>query len=417
MKTVVLDDDPTGTQSAHGVDVLLSWDATRLAQALRRTGAVYLQTNSRALAEADAITLAKRIKEEVKQAEAAIGDQIRVVLRGDSTLRGHVFAETDIFVDEDSPILFLPAFPDGGRTTKNGIHYVSVDGLDTPAHETEYAADPVFPFRHSDLVSYVKALGSRDAVTVPLAQVRESEGRAVTEALLQAPGRSVVAPDATTDEDIDLVHAGLEAAIRAGRRVVVRCASPLAARCAGAASPGLLPHPIQRCPGPILFVCGSHTDGATRQLAALEKATGVAPAVIDTDHAFSDPIEAGRAIIGQARQNLSGTGLAIIASGRARRSADNTLDHGAKVMTALTTAVEALAEHAGVVVAKGGITSAEVAATGLGADQATVRGQILPGVSVWDLSTRNGACTYVVVPGNVGRPDTLVEIVGILTPH
>ena len=35
MKTVVLDDDPTGTQSATGVQVLLESDADRLEAALR----------------------------------------------------------------------------------------------------------------------------------------------------------------------------------------------------------------------------------------------------------------------------------------------------------------------------------------------------------------------------------------------
>ncbi len=51
MKTVVLDDDPTGTQSATGVRVLLRWDADRLAAALDEVDAVYLQTNSRAVDE------------------------------------------------------------------------------------------------------------------------------------------------------------------------------------------------------------------------------------------------------------------------------------------------------------------------------------------------------------------------------
>jgi hypothetical protein len=57
VKTVVLDDDPTGTQSATGVRVLLRWDAERLAAALADADAVYLQTNSRAVDEAAAVAL------------------------------------------------------------------------------------------------------------------------------------------------------------------------------------------------------------------------------------------------------------------------------------------------------------------------------------------------------------------------
>lgn len=91
----------------------------------------------------------------------------------------------------------------------------------------------------------------------------------------------------------------------------------------------------------------------------------MSPTVIDTDHTLSDPFAAGRAIIDEARQNCSDNGLAVIASSRAIRSADN-------------------------------------AATGLGADQATARRQTLPGAFVWDLSTKHGARTYVVASGNAG---------------
>jgi len=239
MKTVVLDDDPTGTQSATGVRVLLRWDAERLSAALADVDAVYLQTNSRAVDEAAAVALCHRIREQIGVAAERLGEPVQVVLRGDSTLRGHVFAETDVFVT-DEPILFLPAFPAGGRVTVDGTHYVEVDGRRVSAEQTEYAQDPVFGFGHGDLVGYVREQGNRDAVTVPLAAVRETRGRAVADALLAASAGVVVAPDAETDADVDLVHAGLRDARERGGRVVVRCAAPLAARCAGVASRGLL---------------------------------------------------------------------------------------------------------------------------------------------------------------------------------
>ncbi len=97
---VVLDDDPTGTQSATGVRVLLRWDTDRLTAALSQVDAVYLQTNSRAIDEAAAVALCRRIREEIDIAAARLGEPVQVVLRGDSTLRGHVFAETDVFVTD-----------------------------------------------------------------------------------------------------------------------------------------------------------------------------------------------------------------------------------------------------------------------------------------------------------------------------
>ena len=208
MKTVVLDDDPTGTQSATGVRVLLRWDADRLTAALREVDAVYLQTNSRAVDASAAVALCERIRGEIDTAVDRLGEPVQVVLRGDSTLRGHVFAETDVFA-RDEPILFSPAFPAGGRVSVGGVHYVEVDGQRVPAHETEYAADPVFGFAHGDLVGYVRELGDRDATTVSLADLRAGDGTAVADALRAAPAGTVVAPDAESDADIDLVHAGL----------------------------------------------------------------------------------------------------------------------------------------------------------------------------------------------------------------
>ncbi|MFJ2029633.1 four-carbon acid sugar kinase family protein [Streptosporangium sp. NPDC087985] len=411
MKTVVLDDDPTGTQSASGVRVLLRWDAALLTETLRTVDSVYLQTNSRAIDEAAAVALCRRIRGEVDAASAELGTEIQVVLRGDSTLRGHVFAETDVFTTDTSPILFLPAFPDGGRTTVGGVHYVQVGGVPTPAHLTEYADDPVFPFHHSDMVGYVREIGGREAFPVPIEDVRSSRGEAVATALLTAPGRTVVAPDAETDEDVGLVHRGLLAARERGRPVVVRSAAPLAARCAGAVSRELLPRPLNGGRGPVLVVCGSHTSGATAQLAELERRRGVTSLAVSTGAALRDSAAAGHAVVADAEKALAREGIVVISSERVRHDSHNTLAHGEAVMAALMTAVRELSDTARVVVSKGGITSAEVAATGLRAASATVRGQVLPGVSVWDLDTDAAAATCVIVPGNVGGPDTLADIV------
>src|SRR5919199_1188096 len=164
MKTVVLDDDPTGTQSASGVEVLLVSDAELLTAALQRADSVYVQTNSRAIDEAAAVALVSRVRDDALEAGRRLDESIRFVLRGDSTLRGHVFAESEAFLDEDAVLLFVPAFPAGGRTTVDGLHRVLVDGVPVPAADTEYAADPVFPFRSSRLTEYVAERGGRAAV-------------------------------------------------------------------------------------------------------------------------------------------------------------------------------------------------------------------------------------------------------------
>jgi len=413
MKTIVLDDDPTGTQSATGVTVLLESDAELLTDALRHADSVYVQTNSRALDEAAAVALARRIRVDGEAAGAALDEPVRFVLRGDSTLRGHVFAESEVFLDEDAGgvLLFVPAFPDGGRTTRAGVHYVRVDGHDVPAHHTEYAEDPVFPFASSDLAQYVAEKSGRRGVPVALDVVRAG---GLADVLTSAAPGTVVVPDAVNADDIRMIAAAVDTAIGAGASLVIRSAAPLAAELAGVASDGLLPSPLVDAPVATLLVCGSHTAGAAKQLAPVAAAFGEA-AVVDTEQALAAAALAGLDAADRARQGLADHKLAVVTSERVRSGGHNTLEHGERVMTALTTAVRTLLPEVSAVVAKGGITSAEVARTGIGASSAYVLGQILPGVSVWRLNAHDGReLLYVVVPGNVGDPDTLVDVLAAL---
>lgn len=411
MKTVVLDDDPTGTQSASGVTVLLDYDAALIRDALLGADSVYVQTNSRAIDEAAAVALVSDVRDAARRAAAELGAQVQFVLRGDSTLRGHVFAETEQFLDEDSVIVFSPAFPDGGRTTVDGVHLVRIDGVDVPAHRTEYAEDPVFPFSSGILAEYVAEKSGRQAVGVPLADVRSG---ATASAIATAPAGAVVLPDAVTNDDIRLIAEAIAVARRAGRSVVVRSAAPLAAALADVQSTGLLPRPLLSAPVPTLLACGSHTAGATAQLDAVSAVHGPA-VVIPTADAFADPVAAGLAAADAARGQLAASGLAMVSTERHRLPEHNTLRHGELVMQALTVAVRALMPEVEAVVAKGGITSAELARTGVGATRAEVRGQVIAGVSVWDLVSAEGdPRLYVVVPGNVGDASALTDVLSAL---
>ncbi|MFC6354988.1 four-carbon acid sugar kinase family protein [Luethyella okanaganae] len=412
MKTVVLDDDPTGTQSATGVRVLLESSAELLEHALAEADSVYVQTNSRAIDEATAVELVSTVRSHALEAGRRLGQEVQFVLRGDSTLRGHVFAETSVFLDEDSVMLFVPAFPDGGRTTRDGVHYVSIDGVDVAAHESEYADDPVFPFSTAVLADYVAEKSGRSAVPLGLDVVRDGDG--VTRALLGAAPGSVVVPDAVTNGDIHAIARAVFEARTAGASIVVRSASPLAAMLAGVESEGLLRRPLVPHALPTLLVCGSHTAGATAQLERVAEEWGD-PVVIDTGDALADPRLAAAAASAQVLAQLEERGLAVVVSERKRAVEHNTLGHGERVMEALTSVVRTALPQVDVVVSKGGITSADVARIGLGARAAIVLGQVLPGVSVWRLDAGDGRTRlYVVVPGNVGDSSTLVDVLDAL---
>jgi uncharacterized protein YgbK (DUF1537 family) len=411
MLTAVLDDDPTGTQSASGVDVLLSWDTAAIVAALRARPGVYLQTNSRAVAPAEAVALSVRTRSQLAAAAAQLGQPILPVLRGDSTLRGHVFAESDVFAGPTGSVLFVPAFPQGGRTTVDSVHRVVIDGVDTPVGETEFAQDPVFGYRSSNLLQYVRERGDRRGIAVPLAVLRSTGGEAVATALRTAGPGEFVLPDAVTDADIELIHAGLRSALTTRSDIVVRCGATLAAICAGCLSHAYLDRPLAAGRPGVLIVCGSHTSAATAQLEALTERLGRKPVEIATDAALADPAAAGRQAAALLEAELRDHGFATVSTERVRRAAHDSLDHGERVNRALMTAAGAVIGTVGTVVSKGGITSAEVARTALGATRARVRGQLAAGISVWDYAT---GTVQVVVPGNVGGRDTLVDVISAL---
>ncbi|WP_157974102.1 four-carbon acid sugar kinase family protein, partial [Desertihabitans aurantiacus] len=283
MKVLVLDDDPTGTQSATGVTVLLRWDAGTIADALSDADAAYLLTNTRAVDEDTAVRLVRDIADAADHAGRRLGERVHLLLRGDSTLRGHVFAEAAA-VDASAPLLFVPAFPAGGRTTVDGVHRVRISGRDVPAERTEFAADPVFGFTSGFLPDYVREKSDREPVRVPLEVVR-GEQDVLVRVLTDATDGQVLLPDVVDDADIQR----LAVAVRrtwTEQTLVVRGGAPIAAAVAGVTSRGLLDVPVA-APGRTLLVCGSHTGAATRQL---ERATGgerAAPSVVDTDRALT----------------------------------------------------------------------------------------------------------------------------------
>ena len=401
-RVVVLDDDPTGTQTVCDVDVILQPSGPRFdsffAGAAR---ALYVLTNTRAMPREAATAHLRDVVGLIDAAARRAGAPWVPVLRGDSTLRGHVFAEADVLGAREAVLLFVPAFPEGGRTTVGGAQMVVIDGLPRNAADTEFAADPTFGYRSRDLVSWVAEVGGdRSAIMVALDELRDRRVDAVAEALLRAPIGSVVIPEAETPDDLRSVAIGLlEAEVR-GAKVVVRSASTFAAIRAGLQARRI--EAIDGSPlGRILIACGSYTAASTAQLNALA-ARGWPVAEVSPETPIGH-------VVTMAQARLATDGLAIIASPRSR-SDDGSLRSGASMMDRLTEVIGRLRNDVHAVIAKGGITSA-AAAISLGADVAWVAGQLAPGIALWSLRLGGArSMPYVVVPGNVGGPDALTDL-------
>src|SRR3712207_6572567 len=88
-RVAVLDDDPTGVQSVHGVPVLTTWTVEDLRWALAQPSPTfYILTNSRSLPEEEAVALNREVAYNLSEAADEAGVDFDVVSRSDSTPRG-----------------------------------------------------------------------------------------------------------------------------------------------------------------------------------------------------------------------------------------------------------------------------------------------------------------------------------------
>ena len=101
-RLVVLDDDPTGTQTIADLPVLTQWSVDDLRWALQQpTTGFFVLTNTRSLSEADAAERNSQIVRALAEAARLEGDVPYVLLsRSDSTLRGYFPLETDVLSAE-----------------------------------------------------------------------------------------------------------------------------------------------------------------------------------------------------------------------------------------------------------------------------------------------------------------------------
>lgn len=82
----VLDDDPTGSQAVHDIDLVTGLDAEALAAGLASPhGTCFALTNSRGLDETEAVELNAAWTATIAATAAAAGWQADIVSRGDST--------------------------------------------------------------------------------------------------------------------------------------------------------------------------------------------------------------------------------------------------------------------------------------------------------------------------------------------
>jgi len=431
-KIVVLDDDPTGTQTVHGVPVLTEWSLEILRAELESDGpAFYILTNSRSLPLPEAQSMNLEIGHRLRQAAEKAGRRVVVVSRSDSTLRGHFPGEVEALArglsqDFDAWIV-IPFFLEGGRYTIHDTHYVDEGGRLVPAAETEFARDKVFGYSSSNLREWVQektenAISARDVFSISLEDLREGGPNRVTERLMDLQGGRVCIVNAASYRDLEVFVLGLLNAEARGRCFLYRTAASLVQVRAGISPRPLLSQDELGVPqsGGGLTVVGSHVPRSTQQLRELLALPHVIGMEINVETILDEnrrPAEIEKLVRLVDQSIQKGEDLVIYTTRKLVTGlAEENLAIGNRVSEALTSVVKRISSKPRYLVAKGGITASDVATKGLNVRRTMVLGQILPGVPVWRLGSesRFPGIPYVVFPGNVGGGDALAATVHAL---
>jgi uncharacterized protein YgbK (DUF1537 family) len=427
---VVLDDDPTGTQTVHNVPVLTTWEVEALAAELERGGNVfYILTNSRSLPAAEAASLNRQIGRALLAASARTDRDFAVVSRSDSTLRGHFPGEVAALAEALAGAphhfdgwLIIPFFLEGGRYTIDDVHWVAEGDQLVPAGQTPYAGDATFGYTHSDLKAWVaeKSNGRIDAASVAsisLNDIRRDGPTAVSARLRTLQGGQICVVNAASYRDLEVLVLGLLDAEAMGKRFLYRTAASFVQVRAGLAPrPLLTAADLDMAQGRgALFVIGSYVPKTTAQLNALLSRADVTALAVEVDQLLDDCSATVRSIVDAADLALRQEKTTVIYTSRRYVGAaggESDLSIGQQVSAGLIEIVRGITVRPRYLVAKGGITSSDVATKGLNVRRALVAGQILPGVPLWQIGeeSRHPGLPYIVFPGNVGDDEALVTV-------
>ncbi|CAO2657801.1 Nn.00g070610.m01.CDS01 [Neocucurbitaria sp. VM-36] len=432
---VALDDDPTGTQTCHDIAVLTSWSVPVLVSEFENTppgSGFFILTNSRALHPPAARELTIEICRNLKEAAEHAKRSFEVVLRGDSTLRGHFPLEPEAVEEvlgESDAWIIAPFFLQGGRYTIGDIHYVAEGDSLIPAGQTPFAKDATFGFKSSHLADWVveKSSGSiaRDRVKgISLVDIREGGPDRVGEMLIGAAKGTVFIVNAAAEEDIDIVVRGILDASAQGRKLLFRSAAAfVSARLGISPIPPISARQLQLDPAVGgLIIAGSYVPKTTAQLKHLIAQSGdnLTTVELDVNKLLESEAtregELQRALNTAARYIYHPKDVLIMTSRDVIVGADevSSLDIGSVVAAALVTFLTRLDTKPRYVIAKGGITSSDMATKALGMKRAMIVGQAAAGVPLWrcdEPTSKWPGLPFVVFPGNVGGEDTLGAVV------
>jgi len=435
MKIIVIDDDPTGSQSVHDCLLLLNWNyETLLKGLLSKSSLLFVLANTRSLSEKEVKKRLQEICNNLKKVsiENNIRDNLLFVSRGDSTLRGHNFLEPDLMNEYLGPFdatFHIPAFLEGNRITLNGKHFVN--GI--PAHKTTFAKDIIFGYETNDLkkLLYKKSKSKIELKNIDhLNCIEQKSSHELKKYMENLQNNTHVIVDIDKFSQLEKFSEIIRKLIK-NKKFLFRTAASFLKAISNTKNSRksnfyysqlrAINKLNQFLPG--IIIIGSYTDISTRQLKNLLEFDSFHAIEIDVEKFYkihvskekdNQVFKLKKFILENIRITLKNSYIPVIYTSRKEKILENNLDQIDFYNSLSFFVAEIVADiknEIGYLISKGGITSNTILNSSFNVDYVYLEGQIYSGISLVKVKLNNNNYLPVITfPGNLGDDYSLKDV-------
>ena len=446
MKIIIIDDDPTGSQTVNDCKLILKWDYETLLNSLKGdSNLLFILANTRALAEKDVEIRLKEICSSLKKVMNNFlfaEEDFIIISRGDSTLRGHNFIEPHIINKLLGPFdatFYIPAFIEGNRITINGNHYLD----NVPLHKTIFAKDKIFGFKTSNIKELIYEQSKQKINIDEIQNINIQDFELLDINQFNNLLMFIKKLENNTQVIVDVInYSQLNKFSSIVKRLVKK--KKFLFRTAASFIKSLSNNQInqknhiyfsqlrrknnngQFMRG--LIVVGSCVELTTLQLNKVWDINLCKPIEINVLNLYQffkleDNLHKlnylKKFILNSIREYLNQDSIPVLFTSRKIISPNDKnelikFQHFLSIFIAEI--VSAVQNEIGYLISKGGITSITILGEGFKADSVYLEGQILPGISLvtYDLFQQKGKLPVITFPGNIGNEMSLVKALEIL---
>ena len=444
MKVVVIDDDPTGSQTVNNCLLLLKWDYSNLVKGFKsESNLFFILANTRSLSENDAKLRIQDICNNLKEViayEFLKKEEIIFVSRGDSTLRGHNFLEPNTINNCLGPFdatFHIPAFIEGKRLTINGCHFVD----QIPVDQTIFAEDKIFGYKTSNIKNLLfqkskSQINLDDIQNIKLSDfeiLKVEEKNIIFRKLKNLKNNTHVIVDIENYSQLNKFSRVINE-LSKQKKFLFRTAASFISSISEIKSNSrehIVFSNFRRknnenkfLPG--LVVVGSYIELSTLQLKKLLNKSHSEPIELDVFEFFriissdnnQDKLNLFRnKLLLDIRSNFKKGKTPVLFTSRKFMSLDcsEQFDFYNSLALFIANLVAELKNEIGYLISKGGITTNVILSNGLKADYVYLESQIITGISLVTYKLKNDKKLPIVTfPGNIGTQDSLLKVWSIL---